>query len=465
MAFALALVAASGGTPARAAGTSATIAAPVYKQVRSLSCEAAALQIALAAKGIAVSQQWLIDAIGADPRPPVLGGGGVLRWGDPYQAFVGSIDGSEPAYTGYGAYPPPVAAAARRAGASATALDGVDAAELYQQVLYGNPVLVWVVNHLGTTTLRTWTSWGGRTVPYSVGEHVMTMLGVDLLAGTVALADPGDGSLSTVPMQRFEASFVSFGRMAVVVRAGYVSLLPSSTSKGYLLTATDGTVSAVGDAVAPGSLEGMHLNRAVVGAAITPDGLGMWLAAADGGVFALGTAPFLGSMGGVALNQPVVGIAATHTGRGYWLVASDGGVFAFGDARFLGSMGAVRLNRPVVGMASTPDGAGYWLVASDGGVFAFGTAGFRGSMGGTWLARSVAGMAPSPDAGGYWLVASDGGVFAFGNAVFHGSTGAVVLNQPITAMAATASGGGYWLVAVDGGVFAFGDAPFAGSAG
>src|SRR5579864_5217697 len=175
--------------PARAAG-SALIAAPLYRQAHSLDCEAAALQIALAAKGIRVSQDWIIGVIGADPRAPVVGRDGIERWGDTYQTFVGSVDGSEPAYTGYGVYDPPVAMAAERAGASATPLENVDPQTLYQQVLDGNPVVVWVVNHLGTTTLKTWTAWDGRTVPYSVGEHAMTLVGVDLDQGTVTLIDP-----------------------------------------------------------------------------------------------------------------------------------------------------------------------------------------------------------------------------------------------------------------------------------
>jgi uncharacterized protein YvpB len=447
------------------AASSNLISAPLYHQVRSLDCEAAALQIALAAKGIYVSQDWLIGVIGADRRAPVLKNGNVVQWGDPYQTFVGSVDGSEPSFTGYGVYDPPIAMAAERAGAAATPLEGVDPQTLYQQVLDGNPVVVWVVNHLGTTSLRTWTAWDGRTVPYSVGEHAMTLLGVNFDDSTVTLDDPGNGSQATVSMVKFEDSFNSFGRMAVVVRAGYTSLLPSRDGRGYLLTASDGSVGQFGDAVSPGSLQGLRLNRAIVGAASTPDGKGLWLVAGDGGVFALGDAAFYGSMGDVRLNQPVVGIAATPTGKGYWMVAADGGIFSFGDAHFYGSTGAIRLNQPVVGMARTLDGGGYWLVASDGGIFAFGNAGFHGSMGAHWLAKPMVGMAPTATGAGYWTVASDGGVFAFGDAAFYGSTGNIALNRPITAMAATPDGRGYWMVAADGGVFNFGDAKFYGSAG
>ncbi|HZS16019.1 MAG TPA: C39 family peptidase [Candidatus Dormibacteraeota bacterium] len=448
--------------PAHAASN--LIAAPVLQQQHSLSCEAAALRIALAAKGIDVSEDWILNAMGADLRAPVLGRNGVVRWGDPYATFVGNVNGSEPSYTGYGVYDPPIAFAAGLAGAAATPLEGVDPQTLYQQVMDGNPVVVWVVNHLGTTTLNTWTAWDGRTVPYSVGEHAMTLLGVDFDDSTVTLGDPGNGSQFTVDMPKFENSFASFGRMAVVVRAGYVGIAPTADGKGYVLPASDGSTAPFGDATSPGSLNGMHLNRAILGAAPTPTGKGMWLTAADGGVFTLGDAQFYGSEGGTRLNQPVVGMAATPTGKGYWLVASDGGIFSFGDARFFGSMGGTRLNQPVVGMAATPSGRGYWLVASDGGIFCFGDAAFKGSTGGTPLNKPVVGMAPSHDARGYWLVAADGGIFPFGDAVGYGSLGARPLNRAITAMATTPDGAGYWLVAADGGVFTFGDARFYGSA-
>ncbi len=449
--------------PARAA--SYMIAAPLYAQQHSLSCEAAALHIALAAKGIDVSEDWVLAAIGADTRAPVLGRNGVVRWGDPYATFVGNVNGNEPSWTGYGVYPPPIAFAAGLAGAAATALQDVDPQTLYQQVADGNPAVVWVVNHLGTTSLNTWTAWDGRTVPYSSGEHAMVLLGVDYDDSTVTLGDPGNGSQFTVAMPKFENSFASFGRMAVVVRAGYTAIAPSLTGKGYVLAASDGSTASFGDATSPGSLGAEHLNRAVLGGARTATGKGMWLTAADGGVFTLGDAQFYGSMGGTPLNQPVVGIAATPSGHGYWLVAADGGIFCFGDARFYGSTGSMRLNQPVVGMASTPSGRGYWLVAADGGIFTFGDAHFLGSTGSMRLNRPVVAMAATPSGGGYWLVASDGGIFPFGNAAGYGSLGATSLNQPITAMAATPTGAGYWLMAADGGVFTFGNAHFYGSAG
>ncbi len=240
---------------------------------------------------------------------------------------------------------------------------------------------------------------------------------------------------------------------------------PSSTPRGYYLTASDGGVFTFGNVPFCGSTGAIGLNKPVVGIAATPDAGGYWLVASDGGIFSFGDAAFYGSTGAIHLNRPIVGMAATPDGKGYWLVASDGGIFSFGDAAFYGSTGAIHLNQPIVGMAATPDGRGYWLVASDGGIFSFGDAAFHGSTGAIHLNQPVVGMAATRSGHGYWLVASDGGIFSFGDATFHGSTGAIHLNQPVVGMEATPTGGGYRFVAADGGIFSFGDAAFFGSTG
>src|SRR5207302_582106 len=135
---------------------------------------------------------------------------------------------------------------------------------------------------------------------------------------------------------------------------------------GYWLVAADGGVFPFGREGGYGSTGAMHLNRAVVGAATTPDHLGYWLVASDGGIV-----PFRAD------------------GGGYWLVAGDGVIFPFGDAPGYGSTGAIRLLSPIVGIAATPSGHGYWLAAADSGIFPFGDAPGYGSLGGLTLARPV----------------------------------------------------------------------------
>ena len=54
-----------------------------------------------------VTQDWLVQQLGDDPRPPVMSGGAPVQWGDPYQAFVGDVRGAW-LKTGYGVYYPPI---------------------------------------------------------------------------------------------------------------------------------------------------------------------------------------------------------------------------------------------------------------------------------------------------------------------------------------------------------------------
>ncbi|HEY6379818.1 MAG TPA: C39 family peptidase [Candidatus Dormibacteraeota bacterium] len=433
-------------------------------QSRGLDCVAAALVMALSSRGLRVTEDWVMAQMPDDTRPAVVSGGQVVQWGDPYQGFVGKYFGSEPALTGYGVYWPPIAAAARAAGAPAEGLEGWNPVALYDEVLAGHAAVVWVENSFSTARTRYWTAWESRVVPYAVVEHAVALVGVDPGAGTVLVADPWVGQDRVVPMARFQAAFAVFGNMAVVIGGGGgMAISPTPSGGGYRIGGPDGSVAAFGDAAPLPDLVGWRLNRGVVGMASTPTGNGYWLVASDGGIFPFGDAVGYGSTGGLRLNRPIVGIAATPHGNGYWLVAADGGIFPFGDAGGYGSAGGIRLNRPIVGIAATPSGHGYWLVASDGGIFPFGDAGGYGSTGGIHLNQPIVAMAATPGGHGYWLAAADGGIFPFGDAGGFGSTGGIRLNQPIVAMAATPSAHGYWLLARDGGVFPFGDAPGLGS--
>ncbi len=197
---------------------------------------------------------------------------------------------------------------------------------------------------------------------------------------------------------------------------------------------------------------------------VTPSSLssteGYWMVGSDGSIYSYGTAQFLGSMAQKPLSHPIVGIAVTPDGQGYWEVASDGGIFAFGDASFYGSMGAKPLNEPIVGIAATPDGQGYWEVASDGGIFAFGDANFYGSTGNINLAAPIVFMTYDPETSGYWLAAADGGVFSFGpNGLtsFYGSAAGSTFS-PVVGMAGFGGGSGYWLATRSGAIFGYGQA-------
>ena len=248
----------------------------------------------------------------------------------------------------------------------------------------------------------------------------------------------------------------------ITVDAGGTAVFSEpAPNSGYVVAEASGAITGFGTLPSHGSVS--VLTHAV-GVAETNDGGGYWVATSNGTVVAVGDASALGTLPSEHVKVgDIVGIAAAPTGYGYWLVGADGGVFTFGAAAFHGSMGGHHLAKPVVGITAAPTGGGYWLVAADGGVFTFGAAAFHGSMGGHPLAKPVVAIAAAPTGGGYWLVAADGGVFTFGKAAFHGSMGGHRLAQPVVGMAAAPTGGGYWLVAADGGVFTFGSASFHGS--
>ena len=86
-------------------------------QDHPLSCEAAALKMALSKEGVQIGEDDLLVLMGRDNRPAELDSSGrLVRWGNPNLAYVGDPDGKLQSYIGYGAYAGPVAKAAATAG-------------------------------------------------------------------------------------------------------------------------------------------------------------------------------------------------------------------------------------------------------------------------------------------------------------------------------------------------------------
>ena len=202
--------------PSVGAASAALLNVPPVQQKYGLDCEAASLQMALGAVGVSATQDSLIALMGADRRAPVLSNGNPVKWGDPYTAFVGDVRGSW-LRTGYGVYYPPIVAAAEREGATATGREGWLPSQLYAEVASGHPVVVRVPHLMFAETNRYWTAWDGRTVRYSPQDHAQTLIGFDMGAGTVTLADPLDGRIHIYAMSLFENRFAGFGSQAVVV--------------------------------------------------------------------------------------------------------------------------------------------------------------------------------------------------------------------------------------------------------
>lgn len=197
-----------------------TISMPVYRQVMNLDCEAAALQMALASLGHQYTQPTLYAEENADTRLPVMNpDGSVKHWGNPYLGFVGNVNGSDLAPTGYGVYYPVMLAVARSHGApDATGGEGLTPASVYAALKAGRPVMVWVETgweRVGYPLIGTWIAWDGRPIHYSLIEHTVTLSGVS--ESQVRVNDPWHaGSQYWISKAVFETSWRDFNNMAVI---------------------------------------------------------------------------------------------------------------------------------------------------------------------------------------------------------------------------------------------------------
>ena len=193
----------------------------IHYQEHNLTCEAAALKMALAYEGITVDEMTLVGYMTNDRRPAQFDSKGrLVAWGDPAQSFVGDPDGHIEGLTGYGVYFGPVAAAADRAGAHTIKAGGglygsaIAPSEVYDAVLDGHPVVAWISNTYRTVNLSRYTAFDGATVSYTLTEHAVTLIGVR--ADAVLINDPWFGQHWHSKAQ-FEAAYRTFDDMAVIV--------------------------------------------------------------------------------------------------------------------------------------------------------------------------------------------------------------------------------------------------------
>jgi len=195
----------------------------IHYQEHNLTCEAAALKMALAYEGIDVDEMTLIGYMTSDPRPARFDSGGhLIAWGDPAHGFVGNPDGHIERYTGYGVYDQPVAYAALLAGANVVAAGGglygspIAPSEVYDAVLDGHPVVAWISNTYRTVALKQYMAYDGAAVSYTLTEHAVTVIGVR--PDAVLINDPWFGQHWRSKAQ-FEAAYATFEQMAVIITA------------------------------------------------------------------------------------------------------------------------------------------------------------------------------------------------------------------------------------------------------
>ena len=195
----------------------------IHYQEHNLSCEAAALKMALAYEGINADEMTLIGYMTRDSRPAKFDSKGhLVTWGDPAEGFVGDPDGHIEHYSGYGVYYGPVAVAAQLAGAHVVAAggglydSGIAPSDVYDAVLGGHPVVAWISNTYRTASLSQYTAYDGSGVWYTLTEHAVTVIGVR--PDAVLINDPWFGQHWHSKAQ-FESAYATFKQMAVVVAA------------------------------------------------------------------------------------------------------------------------------------------------------------------------------------------------------------------------------------------------------
>jgi uncharacterized protein YvpB len=189
---------------------------PLHRQEHALSCEAAALKMAMGALGTTVGEGELLSHLARDRTPRTLHPNGTVEWGDPDVGFVGAWDGVF-ARDGYGVYDGPIADLARRYGfAETTHTHGIDPGELYDAVRQGYPSVVWVPYGLKVKGRGAWFTPGGKQIDYVVTEHAVVLAGVD--ADGVVFADPYTATFERASFAAFETALAELGNRAVTLR-------------------------------------------------------------------------------------------------------------------------------------------------------------------------------------------------------------------------------------------------------
>jgi len=186
------------------------------RQQYALSCEAAALEMALSHEGIFAGQSQLLSSMTVDGRAGYYDGYGTLHWGDPYVNFVGNPNGSEVDLTGYGTYYSTVARVAKAMGGHVVdSGTGVSPQQLYADVLAGHPVVAWITSdwsHRGTSY---WRAFDGRRVPWAgPAEHAVAVVGVS--SSAVYVYNPVSGA-QWVSRKTFEGAYSTYSDMVVVI--------------------------------------------------------------------------------------------------------------------------------------------------------------------------------------------------------------------------------------------------------
>lgn len=211
----VAAIAALAATPDRATAgprTSRILPLPLVKQSLRNDCEAAALSMLLAARGVQVSQLEILRRLPrSGPLDPIAEPGNPLPiWGDPDKGFVGRAAGGGPA-GGFGVYQGPIRRLAGRYGVTLADLSRQAPPELYRRLAAGQPVMAWV--GLTEGPYRRWRTPAGKEISANFGEHAIVLTAVR--GESVEFNDPLSGTRQSWSREVFERRWRLLGRRAL----------------------------------------------------------------------------------------------------------------------------------------------------------------------------------------------------------------------------------------------------------
>ena len=250
-------------------------------QDKNLDCEAAALAAAFIARKVAVNtgtsnlQNWIFNQLPDDHRN-AIDTEGHITWGDPYNDFVGNVNGHEgfAPGDGYGVYDQPIANVVSKVGHQEIAKTGWTTASIEGEIEAGSPVVVWIdfrslASGTGYST-STWTAFDGRKVPYTLHEHAVTVLGTSP-GQSITLLDVFSGNQYTYSESKFARMLSTFDGMGVAVGPRVVATPPYPVVASLTPAAGPATGNQVVTVAGTGFAASMTVTLG--GTAIAPQGI------------------------------------------------------------------------------------------------------------------------------------------------------------------------------------------------
>ena len=140
--------------------------------------------MALEYRGVVTTDEDVLDQMGYDGEPAKNVDGRRI-WSDPHKQFVGSRDGDQTQFTGYGVFAEPVAAAAEKNGRTAVVQNDVQLNWIVQQVYAGNPVILWGVSI--KIADATWQTANGESVTVPMRTHTRLVVGQKVILTTLTV--------------------------------------------------------------------------------------------------------------------------------------------------------------------------------------------------------------------------------------------------------------------------------------